>query len=219
MILVEEISKRVYVKHSQVMSKTNKIKSRKGKKSSQLNPGIGAITYNGPTIPRNYLSEDIPVVIPVGVTNTLASSAGGVIQTVLDSVVQVTAAADWTSIAALYKEYRVLSMDVEFSFIDPYKTGVTALPVYSATDRQNNTALASLTDVSSYDSAIMHQWSKNFRRKLKMDTVEEAMWTSISNTPSGESRLYVKLYGTGLGATVNVLQYFARYLVQVKGRQ
>jgi len=193
--------------------------AQKGASTRQLNPSPSAIVYRGPTIPRNYLQEDVPVVIPIGVTNVLASSAGGVLQTVLDAIVQVTAAADWTSVAALYKEYRILAMDVEFVYINPYATGVTSVPVYSATDRQNNTALASLTDVSSYDSAIMHQWGHAFRRKLKMDTVEEAVWTSISNTPSGEARLYVKLYSTALGATVNVLQYFARYLVQVKGRQ
>jgi len=198
----------------------SQIKAKKSKKTSKaMQPSVSAVVYRGPSVPSRYLMEDVPVTVPIGVSNTLAASAGGVLATVLDAITQITTTTDWTSIALLYKEYRVLSMHVDFGWIDPYSTGVTKFPIFSATDRQDNTAIASLTDASSRDSARMHQWGKKFTRELKMDTVEESVWTSISNTPSGDARLYIKLYGNGLGASANIFQYYARYLVQVKGRQ
>jgi len=198
---------------------------KKGNKRKQLavNPAPTALKYRGPLrLPRG-LQEDDTMTTEMNVINAVASGGTGVINTVFDFVNQVQAATDWASFAAIYNEYRVLSGKVHLTPWNPFNQNLAVTtvwpPLYSVTDRADNSSVASLSVVSGYDSVQVHRPGDTVTRSLKMDSGEEASWTVTSSTPAAGSRMYIKLFMTGATASTTYYDYLNSYMVQFRGRK
>ena len=170
---------------------TNKKKSR----GASIDPSASAIVYRGPVkAPREAMSEDMAT-IQLNYYGSIATTAGGVINSVLDAYSQLTSSADWSSLQNLYQEYRILSMNVVFVPWNKYNMPTTSslAPIMSVTDRTSSTALSSLANACSYTSVKVHSPSSTFSRTIKMSGTDEATWVLTGSAPTASARLYVKL--------------------------
>ncbi len=179
------------------------------------------VVYNGPTRlpPSRYENET--EVIQMGYGGTISSSAGGVVNTVIDAYSQLTSSADWASIQNVWNQFRILSMDVEFHPWNTFNMPTTNVlaPVWSVVDRGDSTALSSTNVASSYGSAKLTNPSATFERKVKMASIEEADFLPVSSSPATASRFYIKLYSSGNSNSITLYDYHTILLIEVRGRK
>ncbi len=203
-----------------MLSKAKLIPKQK-KKSGQKQSLVGRTAYSGPyRLPSTNQADDVTI-IQLNNYGSVATTAGGVLNQVIDAVVQSQSSADWSSVANLASEWQPLSMEVEFVPWNKYNVPTTNVlaPIISVTDRSDNTALSSLSSAIAYNSSEVHEPSTKFVRRLKMAGVDEANWVKISATPATTSRLYVKLYSGGNTASYTTHDYVARVMIAIRGRQ
>lgn len=157
----------------------------------------------------------------INLAGDLTTSGSGTLTTVFNASTQVTTAADWASLAALYTEYRILSQQVEAVPYNKYNMPTTNVlsPLFSITTRDTATALASISAASQFDSVELHEPSTKWTRTLKMIDNGEATWITVGSTAASTDTLYIKLYSTGNSNSINLYSYIARYIVQFRGRQ
>ncbi len=182
---------------------------------------MSMIVYNGPTKLPPSLQENETEIIQMGYGGSISTSAGGVINTVIDAYSQLTSSADWASIQNTWNQYRILSLDTTFYPWNTYNMPTTnvLVPVWSTVDRGDSTALSSITVAASYGSAKLVSPSKPFNRKIKMASIEEADFLPTSSSPASASRFYIKLYSSGNSNSISVYDYQTIVLIQVRGRK
>ncbi len=195
---------------------------RKRRNQSVMNPSPTALVYRGPTRSVGALSSAKPITVVMCNIASLSSSAGGVLATVFDSNVQMTASPQWADYATLYSEFRLLSMDVTLT---PWNKnfGVTTNvlpPFVSVIDRQSATALSSYAAAAGYvDSIKMHSSSDKVHRTVKMSGTGESDWISTASSPAAADRMYIKLYGSGFSNSIALFDYINFMVVQFRGAQ
>ncbi len=175
--------------------------------------------YTGPIDTLAFREQCDTHTYVLRLAGTIASSAGGVINTVFDSFSQVGATSAWTQLSALYNEFRVLAMKVHMLPVNKYQTASTQFPILSVVDRVGTTALSSLTDAAAYASCMEHVTGSTVTRVVRMDGLDEGVFANTASGPSTSARLYVKLYGSGLAASTNYYQYLNTIVVQMRGLQ
>ncbi len=178
-----------------------------------------ATKYNGPIDSPSFKEQNDCHIFLLRLNGTLTSSAGGVLATVFDAYSQASSVSQWSQLSAIFTEYRILAMKVHALPINKYSVATTNTPIISIVTRDNNTALTSLTDASSYASSKEHVTNSTIDRTVRMDGIDEAQFVSASAAPASGSRLYVKLYATGLAASTNYHQYLNTIVVQFRGFQ
>jgi len=203
---------------------TKKGKGRKKKSSGAIVVAPSATQYNGPSrlpVSSRYSAIRDEIVAEIIVINAVASSGAGVINTVFDCYSQASTAAGWSQYSVLYAEYRVLSMDIVFLPWNRYNlpTTTVAAPVYVVEDRENNTPLASLTDVSGYTSMEAHPPSSLFRKVVRMAGPGESDFISTASSPPSDDRFFIKLYSSGNTASTTFYDYVSRLMVQFRNRK
>jgi hypothetical protein len=88
-------------------------------------PSADIQTYNGPVLPRAMKEESELYTAPLGFAGTISSTAGGVIDAYYSSDPASFGLAEWTSLAAVYGEYRVLALEVKYWPINRYSKTTT----------------------------------------------------------------------------------------------
>lgn len=182
-----------------------------------------ALSYKGPSrmiIPKNKIPDD-SVVVQLTAINSVVSNGSGVINTVFDSANQAQAASDWSQFAALYSEFRVLSMDLELLPWNRYNlpTTTVAAPLYVVEDRVSNTAINSLATVAGYDQFKAFLPSTHVRMVMRMSGTGEAAWSDVTTTPSAADRMFIKLCSLGNTASTTYYDYVDRVMVQFRNRK
>lgn len=180
---------------------------------------VNAVTYTGPISSPAYREASDLHTFVIPLQGTIASTAGGVINTVFDAWAQVSSSPSWASLSAPFKECRLLAMDVTFLPWNQYSKATTVIttPVYTVVDRTSSTPLASLSDAASYSSCQIKSLENRFTRAVRMDSVEEAMWVLVSAGPSATSRFYIKYYASGLSNSTTYGEYLTYIVVQFRG--
>ncbi len=206
----------------QIQAKVGSRSRKSGsQKSRKPNPAVSAISYAGPSrLPKGVAGKVLDTV-QLGLYGSVASSAGGVINTVFNAGSQATSSNDWTSYQNLYQEYRILSMSVQLEPWNKYNQPTTSAlsPVLSITSRDSATALSTLADTATYDTVEIHPPSTQIKRIIQMDGVDEASWTLTSTTPAAAATMYVKLYSSGNVASTTLYDYLTILVVQFRGRK
>ncbi len=208
------------VPQSAQMSKSQNRPRRKASKK-QIDVPPNQLVYRGPSrLPSEAAQNDVAVV-QINNSGTITTSAGGQVATVFDSYSQASTPTDWTQLAQLYTEFRILSMEVEFAPWNKYNQPTTNVlpPVFSVIDRANNTPLGSVAQAIAYTSSKIHEPSTHFIRTVKMNGSGEADWTPVGSTPPTDDRMYLKLYCTGASNSINLYDFFTKVIVQFRGRQ
>ncbi len=201
--------------------KSKSQKRQNGKSKAVVYVSPSALQYTGPArLPKEAQQNDC-VVVQINNTGQVASSASGVINTVFDGYLQASTPADWANYISLYTEYRVLSMEVELIPWNKYNQPTTNVlaPLYTVSDRASGSTLASAASAVSYGSCQAHEPSTRLMRTIKMAGSGEADWIAVGASPPTDDRLYIKLYGAGNSNSLTLYDFFAKCLVQFRGRQ
>jgi len=198
-----------------------KSRPKKRLKKPNSNPGTTVSVYRGPTRLPKAVSSNDHATFQLNLFGSIASSGTGTITTVFDCVTQATSSADFTNLANLYNEFRVLSMNISVVPINLYNQPTTTVmnSVLSVVDRNSATALTSYADATGYDSVKIHGASKPFTRTVKMDDLDEASWVSRGSSPANANRFYVKLFSSGNSNSINLYDYLDILMVQFRGRK
>jgi hypothetical protein len=151
----------------------------------------------------------------------IAADGTGVLAAVLDSSASLSSSPDWTSVQALWTEYRILSYHVKFCPWNKFNLPTTSVvtPIATVLDRASTTALASYSDASGYSSVELHDPSTSFSRTIQMDDVGEANFTLTSTSPANADRMFIKIYSSANTNSIVLYDYLAFIKIQVKGRK
>jgi len=193
---------------------------KKKSKNNAVNPSPNATIYTGPlTMGILGRQENDVMTTQINVINAVATNGSGVINTVFDFSSQVQANSDWSSFAATWGEFRILSGRIMLTPWNTFNTPTTTVlaPLYTVVDRLNSTAIASLATVANYASSEQHLPSTVVVRSAKMEGTDEAQWTDVAATPN--DRIFIKLYSTGNTASLTLYDYYNSYMVQFRGRR
>ncbi len=192
---------------------------RSGQKST--NPSVNALSYSGPYVKPQSKQGQETEVYQINFAATLQSSGTGTLTTVFNPGTQVTSSPDWSSISALWEEYRILSWKFETKPWNRFNGPTTNVlpPIYSVIDRNTATALASQADAIGYASCELHAVTDDIHRSAKMTGQDESQWVSTGSSPGSTAQAYLKLWGSGISNSINLMDYKMVYLVQVKGRK
>ncbi len=191
------------------------------KTSRNVNISSTALTYKGPTHIVSTKQANDTEVTQIQNIGTLTTTAGGVLNSVIQPSSQLTSSPDFASYQNLFTEYRILSMEVMCVPYNPFNQPTTnsLAPVYSVVDRADSTALASLSACAGYSSCELHKPSTSFVRVAKMEGANEGGWVSIAATPATADQFFVKLYSSGNTASLNLYDYKSVLIVQFRGRK
>jgi len=180
-------------------------------------PGASVIKYTGPSrLPENVHPEIKTVELHAG--GVLTSTAGGVIDTNVSSNTVRTLGDDFSSWAALYREYRVLAIRLEYhpDVIGASIAAILYKPVYSVVDRLDAAAIAAYANVESNTSLRIFTLNTAWFREAKMEDTSEADFISVGADPT--SFFVCKYFATGLTATTQYGRFLYRYILQFRTR-
>ncbi len=184
--------------------------SLKSKTKGKNNPSPDAISYNGPVVdPPQRMARDVTV-FDFQWNASLASSAGGVIDAVIDNDPAGGFSASYNTVKGYFVEVRCLALEVTFcpnnKFYAPATT--TYNPVFVATVHSS-----SIAPWTSYDEAaenvncIPESLMCGWKRTIKMVGSDES---SFQRTNATSARFSVKMYGNGLSNSTS----YGRVLVR-----
>jgi hypothetical protein len=198
------------------MPPKRKSKSKHGKSKRQRTElGPSVMSYKGPIVPPAARGELDVHTQTVSFTGLLTSDGSGFIATYL--VNGISAATDWAGLAALYKEYRVLGVKVDYMPHNRYSKVTTACtPFAIAIDHSGSTsAPVSYDEVIQYSSGTKKSSEDPWTMTARMSGAEEAQFRPITTvTPI----FGFKLFASNLTATTTYGRYFYYWLVQFRGR-
>lgn len=191
-------------------------KQRRGGGSRQLENNNSRIVYNGPvTIPASLEERRLFPMNFTFVSNLTTDGAGTLPQTFQTE--DVRNAADWSSVAATFDEYRVVAMKVLWVPIKEYSNTFRYQPVATVVDRADATALSSYNIAGACESFQLHEGDRKFSRTMKMASVEEAEFLSVLATPTSWG--WIKMYATNIiPVSTTIYRFAVTFLVQFRGR-
>lgn len=193
-------------------------KNRKSRQSTRETP-VQAVKYTGPIDAPSFKADTDLHTFLLPYSGTLASNGSGVLAPVLDSYSQCSSNANWVQLQAIFQEYRILAYKFVFMPVNKYNKATTTatFPILSVLERTNSSALTSLSDAAGYASSMQHSLDDTWRREIRMNGVDEAQFTATSTFPAVSSRLYIKLYCSGLAVSTTYGQYLSYTVVQFRG--
>jgi len=193
--------------------------NKSGKKSSKrryVNKELpsSVVVYLGPIIrPVDRRQHDLHT-MQMGYTAALASDGAGKIASVFGTGT-VSSANDWASAAALFGEFRVLGMQIDFIPINLNSSLLTAASISVVSDFQAATALGTYGDAARYGSCKNHSINERWYHQVRMDGFENAQFTPTSAVVS---TYYIKVISTGNSLSSTMGEIYIHFLVQFKGK-
>lgn len=195
--------------------------SKKNRQSSGKMPRelpINALKYSGPINTSAYKQACDVHTFVVHNSGQLTSSAGGVLNTVFTNSNQAGASADWTGLSALFKEYRILAMQIDYIPWNQYSKASTTVvtPLYVVSDRETATALTSVADAVGSASCRIYSLDNKWSRSIRMDGVEESQWTVSGSAVASTACTYLKCYASGLSNSTIYGDFISSCVVQFR---
>ncbi len=189
--------------------------SKRGKNAmAKVSPDPTVLIYNGPPKLPQAREENRTETLELKSVLSLTSSVAGVIDTVIDN--NPSGYLDWSSIAALWDEYRALSLMVHYFPYNRYsKSTTTCRPWYQVVDRDSNGVLSSVNAAAQYESCVLRSLEDPWTAICKMIASPSG---DFKTTASPSFTFCIKGYQTGLSASTTYGEVLITLLVQVRGR-
>lgn len=178
----------------------------------QVDPN--SIGYEGPIITKKDKEQIDTYVVLLKLVSNLSSSGGSQITQTFSS--NPASAGDWSSLAAVWEEYRILGMRVKFRPDNRYsKTTTICRPGYAVVDRGSSAALGSIQAAANHESAKEVDLEDPWSIEAKMNNADEA---SFISTASPQAFIWIKLWFEGLTASTEYGIIETAWRVQFRGR-
>lgn len=148
---------------------------------------------------------------------SLTSSVGGVLVPVYDN--NPSGYLDWTSIAALWDEYRPLALQVKFRPYNRYsKTTTVTVPIYVVVDRDSTGAIGSKNAAVQYESCKTRSLDDPWTQGCKTIGISGLTTTQWITTASPSATFCIKAYADGCSNSTTYGDVLVTLLIQVRGR-
>ncbi len=188
-----------------------------------FNPSANELIYTGPTRMPNRI---VPETRTEQLTSfqALTSSAGGIIDTLINSGTVRTVANDFGDWDNLFSEYRVLSLRMEFcpALVGANPTTIPAaganLPFWTVVTRDNAAAISSYSNIQNNTSLRMHPLNQKFVRESKMNSSEEASYTAVTTDPATTESYQIKIFADNLANSSVYGHLVYHWMVQFRTR-
>jgi hypothetical protein len=197
---------------------SSKRRPRRSAKRGSTHPSGASLVYRGPYKLPGAREQNTLYTMEIRSLLTLSSSVGGVINQVFDN--NPSGYQDWSSIAALWDEYRPLSIFVEYKPYNRYsKVTTVTRPMYLVADRDSVGALGSVNAAIQYEScrvvSLEDFWSSGVKTEGALSLGGTTSWTT---TASPVASYCLKTYTTGLSASTTYGDVLVTTLIQLRGR-
>jgi len=189
-------------------------KSTSGRVGKSTNPAPNTIVYSGPcrTSMSRQERESFSTILTTSVNAT--ASAGGVINSVMP--ILPTGASQWTGLANIYDEYRVLMLEVEYvPFYSSLPSTLVGGLMVMVLDHDSATALASFAVGTQYESFLSAPIDRRLKQHYRMSSTLEAEWINTSSPVNPGS---VKSYVSNLSANGVYGTFIQTWRVQFRGK-
>lgn len=200
--------------------KSKSARSTKPKKKQTLkkvNPSANSLGYRGPYKLPGSKEQNTLYTIECRSVLSCASDGSGNITTVVDN--NPSGYLDWSSIAALWDEYRPLSLLVEFRPNNRYsKTTTVTVPIYVVVDRDSVGAIASKNAAVQYESCSTNSLDDPWRKGAKTIGISGLTTTQWITTASPSATYCIKMFASGCSLSTTYGDLLITLLVQVRGR-
>lgn len=189
---------------------------KSGKKSGKgkVNPPTSATVYRGPYKLPGAKQENRTETIEMKSLLLVSSDSSGVINLVVDN--NPSGYLDWSSVAALWDDYRALSLYIEYFPYNRYsKTTTNCKPLYQVIDRDSTGILASVNAAIQYESCERKSIEDPWYRGVKMTDVLDSQFIT---TASPSATFSIKSYQNGYSTSTTYGEVMITLLIQVRGR-
>jgi len=186
---------------------------------SRINPPATTIVYRGPVrMPSSYAPP--PVLVPLTLVAVINANASGIASGFLINDPYNTD--EWSLLAGLYTEYRVLSLAMRFV---PYQHNFPAatpqnpgqLVWYSRHDSSIVTPATSLAQAWQYTDAVVKNGDQPHQHSVRMAGTLEATWHNTSAN-AGIPYAGIGFYGTDFTVSTKVGTQYVTMMVQFRER-
>jgi hypothetical protein len=185
----------------------------KSKLSREISPSV--TVYKGPVLDKRAAKADDLSTVVVSYTEFISSSAGAKITSVFSD--DLTGFTDIASFAAIYDEYRVLGLRLEYFPCNRYsKTTTLCRPLISVVDRDDAAVLSTYSSAVAYGSCRKESLEDPFVREIKMSGPGDATFLDTASFANGKN--FIKLYADGLSASVEYGMVVLYARVQFRGK-
>jgi hypothetical protein len=180
-------------------------------------PGSNQLIYRGPYKLPGSKEQNTLYTLEFKSVLSLTSSGAGVLDAVYNN--DPAGYQDWSSAAALWDEYRPLSLLVEFKPNNRYsKTTVITQPLYVVIDRDSVGALSTKNSAVQYESCKIVDLDDPWRmgaKSIGMTGLQTHQWTTTAATVP---TYCIKMFGNGFSNTTAYGDVLITLLVQFRGR-
>lgn len=199
-------------------NKQNKNRKRRSStRSRKVNPPASALSYSGPYSLPGSREQNTLYTIECRSVLPLTSTVGGVINTVVDN--NPSGYLDWSSIAALWDEYRPLALRVSFKPNNRYsKTTTVTVPLYVVVDRDSTGVIASKNAAVQYESCSIKNLDDPWSKGAKTIGISGLTTTQFITTASPAATYCIKMYADSASNSTTYGDLFITLLIQVRGR-
>lgn len=197
--------------------KSKRPSARRRNSRRSTTPASFVQRYNGPYKLPGSSEQNTLYTMEMKSVLALSSSVAGVINLVVDN--NPTGYQDWSSVAALWDEYRPLSLLIEFKPNNRYsKTTTVTTPIYVLIDRDSLGALSSKNAAIQYESTKIRSLDDPYRQGVKTigtTGLSSAMWIT---TASPTATYCIKHYAESLSNSTTYGDVIVTLLIELRGR-
>jgi len=184
-------------------------------------PSMAATQYTGPTLPSRSIDGRTQLELAyLKGFNQIISGAGGTIPLVYQASDPFTLPIlGFSSYAALYKEYRVLAIDVEY---EPVANGavnnvlISGLPFMVASDHKAITTPTAYTDIQNQSDSVLHSNNVSWKHVARAISPDEMLFVSTTLAPAASWG--INAFASGYAAVTTYAATLVTYTIQFAQR-
>jgi len=193
-------------------------KNRKsGRGLTRFNPPAGANVYRGP-IKLDMADGDVSTITTnlAGVIPVVTNAGGSILTSYTTD--SITSLGEWSTWTGLYREYRVLGLEVSYRpYYSPSFPAPSLVAGYGAVAVAHGSTTTPTSVASVVENSSFSEWNPGmpFRLTWKMASPEESHFSLSSANPNYGG---VQVASQNSTASVTLGEAYVRFLVQFRGR-
>lgn len=182
-----------------------------------------AIVRRTPGLPFRMILDQHVFKLKYNVQNLTSNATGNISLAI--SANNFGGAEDFTSVSALFDQYKVLSCSFRYFPIQTSANSNSLLdiaPLYLCNDYDDVVTPTTTAEMIQYDNVRIKDINRHFNHKMKFsskatnDSLNRAGWNNLAALTSVGS---IKIFSEGLDATTVYGKFILEYIIVVRGRR
>ncbi len=169
--------------------------------------------YKGPIQLRSVSQQTYVEKMNVTLQTNATTNVSGVMDLVFGN--SPASLSQWTTLAGLYNEYRVLGMKLEFTPIKQVSTWAYGIS-YTVIDHDVSAALGGAAAAAQHESYMQLGNYSRWSREARSNGIEEFDFIS---TASPAAQYYIKVYSSANTPSITIGVFALTYLIEFRGKK